>query len=142
MAAPFHLNQLTLPSLRFLKTSKQIQLALAGRIAESETKRQALRSQIEAICKVREIPPEEIYEAGDDEEAISTYSMKMSGSYKQAPRSIVEALQADIETLARLGREHAKRLNGIAELSRVAVNFENPDRTFDLSYLELATLGF
>lgn len=142
MAYPQHQNLLSVPTLRFAKTANQIREALLKRIDKQTEKQMKLRMEVEEICKRRELDAEEVYAAGNNEAAIATYSTKMSSSYTQAPRSIIEALQKDIERLSELGRQHASRVNGIAELQRVADNFEDGARVFDLTYSELATLGF
>lgn len=143
-----HHSSLRFNSLRFKKTGKQIAEALAARVLVLKGKQEKLREEVELICKRRELDAAEVYAAGSNEAAISTYSNKMSSNFESIvratiPKSVIEALQSDIDRLQTLGRKHAQRTDVLTDLERVRKNVaEDPSREHDLAFDELATLGF
>ena len=146
-----HYSQLSLPSLRFLKTVAEIQVALQNRMTHLAERQTTLRNEVSEICSRWELPPEEVYAAGNDEQAVNAYTAKISNSLasdnslvpaRQLNRGLIERMTADTNRLAVLGRKHATRVAVLADLDRIARNLGDSGRQFDLSFTELATLGF
>ena len=138
-------SNLSFPTLRFKKTSGEIKTAILARVKVLQERQEKLRTEVGEICKRWDLPPAEVYDAGDDEDAINTYSTKMSSNIdngRQMNKGIVLQLQNDTRRLRDLGREHADRIKTLEELNRVSMNLGVDSREFDLTFDELATLGF
>lgn len=137
-------SKLLLPTLRFKKTAAQISASVTTLINDLRKQQAEASEAIMEICKRRDISPDEVYTAGDDEEAINTYSNRTlsSNATPHTHRAILDALQKDLDKLRDLGRAHARYNDAITHLERVAVNFEAPTREFDLTLDELQQLGF
>lgn len=145
-----HHSELNFPSLRFQKKASEIKAAVTARRTALEGKQQTLRKMVSEICARRDISPDEVYAAGDNQAAISAYTGKIQGILETNAMSnnvklssgVIQALQDDINQLSELGRKHARRANVLADLKRVQENLGDDNRLFDLQYSELATLGF
>lgn len=143
---PMYRPHLSFPTLRFKKTSGEIKTSILVRVKTLQERQEALRKEVSEICSRWDLPADEVYAAGNDEEAIATYSTKMSNSLeapgRQMTKGIVLKLQEDTRKLRELGREHATRIETLQELERVRANIGDDSRVFDLTFEELANLGF
>ena len=143
-----HYAQLSFPTLRFSKTAGEIKAALKDRITKVEAKREVAEKEIADLCTKWELSPDEVYSAGADEAAISTYSGKMAGTMavmthgKKPNMTLLQQAQAEMDRIPELGRERARLILVVEDMNRVVNNLTDNSRIFDLPYAELASLGF
>lgn len=100
------------------------------------------RYELKQLCDDRQVDIEEALEAADDHEAHGHISAKYTNA-PGAPRgnAQLQALQTDLDRIKRLVFDITYEERRIKNLERIADNIE-ADRVFDLTYTELAELGF
>lgn len=140
-------TEMHLENVKFTKTGKDIVTSLTKKVGTLNKKGEELQAKISEVCKARELDPKEVIEAGEDAEKVATYSNKMSnsvggGTYQNIPKTVIEALQADINNLRVWGSKLARLKNETIECERVIHNLPESGVSFTLSYDELVTLGF
>lgn len=127
-------------SLHFKKQGGEIREAIKLRSSKLAVEAEGLQKAIGVLCKARDLDMVEVLAAGDDEQAVGTYSNK---AFNNAPKTnlVLKALQEDLNTIRRQVRE-LQVVKGTNEaLQLVADNIE-VGRDFDLTFDELRTLGF
>lgn len=128
--------------LLFKKTGEDISKSLDGVVKKLNVKLEEVKANIAEICKRREIDPKEVIEAGSDEVAVNTYSMKAETSLgRGSPNTLIRELQEDLQNLRRYGMFVESMNTDITSFQRIQKNIE-PKREFDLSYAELTNFGF
>ncbi len=138
--------EMHLENVKFTKSGKDIIASLTKKVSGLNAKGEELKAKIAEVCKARELDPKEVIEAGEDQEKVATYSNKMSnsvggGSYQNIPKTVIEALQADINNLRVWGSKLARLKAETVECERVINNIA-ADTSFSVSYEELSYLGF
>lgn len=139
--------EMHLTNVKFNKTGAEIVASLNKKVEGLQAKAAETQGKIETVCKARELDPNEVIEAGEDAEKVATYSNKMSnslgnGSYQNVPKTVIEALQADINNLRVWGSRIARLKGDINECLRVKNNIKGDTTVFVLDYSELVALGF
>lgn len=134
--------QYSTSKILFKKTGLEIKQSIEEVVKLLEEKSAKAKTDIEEICKRRELDPNEVIEAGTNENAVQTYSTKAETSMGGGrTNSLIRELQNDLFAL----RQHAAAIesykNDIDSLRRTQKNIE-PERAFDLSYQELVEFGF
>jgi hypothetical protein len=128
--------------IEFTKTGGEISKSIEGVLLTLNTKLEKCKSDIAEICKRREIDPKEVIEAGSDEQAVGTYSMKAETN--MGPRhsnALVRELQEDLTNLRRFGMMVESYNGDISSLQRIQKNIDE-DANFKLSFDELTNFGF
>lgn len=128
--------------LLFKKTGEEIGKSLEGVVKKLSTKLEETKVSIAEICKRREIDPKEVIEAGSDEVAVNTYSMKAETSLgRGTSNTLIRELQEDLQNLRRYGMMVESYTTDITSYQRIQKHIE-PKREFDLSFNELTNFGF
>jgi len=128
--------------LKFIKTGEQISKSIEGVVTKLITRSEEAKVSVQEICKRRELDPKEVIEAGTDETAVGTYSMKAETSMgKNTSNTLIRELQEDLTHLRRYGMVIESYKQDVENLQRIQKNIE-PKREFDLSFDELTNFGF
>ena len=128
--------------IEFTKTGEEISKSIDGVLSKLNTKLEQSKADIAEICKRREIDPKEVIEAGSDETAIGTYSMKAETSMgARHSNALVRELQEDLTNLRRYGMMVESYNGDIISLQRIQKNID-PKGSFQLSFSELTNFGF
>lgn len=128
--------------LLFSKTGKEIKESIEGTMKARFTKIEELKAKVADICKKRELDPKEVIEAGTDEIAVQTYSLKAETSMGPSrANNLIRELQEDLQALRINASIIESENHEIASLQRVQKNIEL-DRKFDLTYNDLVEFGF
>lgn len=128
--------------IEFTKTGAQIFDSIGGVVRDLNTRLEKIKADIVEICKRREIDPKEVIEAGTDEAAVGTYSLKAETNMgRGTSQALIRELQDDLTNLRRYGMMVEAYTGDIASLVRVQSNID-PKATFQLSFTELTNFGF
>lgn len=128
--------------IEFTKSGEEISKSIDGVLSKLNTKLEQCKADIAEICKRREIDPKEVIEAGSDENAIGTYSMKAETSMgARHSNALVRELQEDLTNLRRFGMMVESYNGDISALLRIQKNID-PKANFKLSFSELTNFGF
>lgn len=127
-------------AVKFMKTGKEIQDAILGKIKVIQADAEESRKEIGEICKRRDLDLKEALEAAEDDVKFEAYSTE---NFRKAPQSnnALRELEKDFHTLRALTFGIQKSKEDVEELNRVFKHIE-PARKFDLSYGELFAFGF
>lgn len=135
-------EHLSIPNLRFNVNGEQIQEALKVRNSELSKEIGELQEEINKICKDRGVDPNEVAEAGEDQELHEGYMSKaLSGANAPRHGAAVRELEKDLSKLKSSALRMSSLMWRIADFNRITKNLEK-DRKFDLNYDELILLGF
>ena len=128
--------------VKFSKKGQDIGKSIDGVVAKLITRSEEAKASIADICKRREIDPKEVIEAGSDEVAVNSYSMKAETNLgRSTSNTLIRELQEDLTHLRRYGMMVESYRQDIENLQRIQKNIE-PSREFDLSFDELTNFGF
>ena len=129
--------------IEFLKSGEEISKSIDGVLKTLNERLEKCKADIAEICKRREIDPKEVIEAGSDEVAVGSYSMKAETSMggRGATNALVRELQDDLTHLRRFGMMVESYNGDIINLQRIQKNID-PKASFKLSFSELTNFGF
>lgn len=99
------------------------------------------QNRIAEICKRRQMDVEEVLAAGDDEEAVNTYTAKAFSNVPARSNIVIQELQNDLNLVRTLVRGTQNLIALKEKLETISNNVER-ERSFDLSFEELRALGF
>lgn len=128
--------------IEFTKTGEEISKSIGEVVKDLAARSEKVKADIAEICKRREIDPKEVIEAGSDEQAVGTYSLKAETSLgRNSPQTLVRELQEDLTNLRRFGMMVESYSGDIVSLQRIQKNID-PKGSFKLSFGELTNFGF
>ena len=124
--------------LKFHKTGLQIKDSISVIIQGHNAKIEEFKTDARQICKIREIPFEEVFGA-EDTNQVENYTTKAMSNV--VAKTAMEALQKDLNELQEMVSAIKYAEGTIKYFERICRNLE-PERVFDLSSTELTTFGF
>lgn len=127
-------------NLTFIKTGDEIRKAITGRIAVQKGEIEKLQSEINDICKRRDIDVKEVIDSAVDHTRIEAYETKAMSNVAQT-NALMNALQLDLNRLRVNSSMIISVRNDIDFLDRVARNIA-PEGKFELFYNDLVSFGF